>query len=150
MDFRYEPYRDNFQDEAFTRDQYEEVFSPAVQRRLLAEQFPNSGWADKFVPVQHHLAHAASAFYPSGFDEALILVSDGMGEAVSATVAVGRGNDIQVLAEIPAFHSLGSLYGVFSLYLGFYMNSDEYKVMGLAPCKESAPLSQPDAVIGQS
>jgi natural product biosynthesis luciferase-like monooxygenase protein len=131
--FSYEPYRDLFQNEAFTPAQYAEVYSPEVQRKLLQEHFPKTRWADKFVPVQHHLAHAASAFYPSGFDQSLILVSDGMGEAHSATVALGKGNDIEVLAEIPAFHSLGTLYGVFSLYLGFYMNSDEYKVMGLAP-----------------
>src|SRR5439155_21126725 len=62
-----------------------------------------------------------------------ILVSDGMGEVQSATIATGQGNDIKVLTEISAFHSLGILYGVFSLYLGFYMNSDEYKIMGLAP-----------------
>ena len=79
------------------------------------------------------MAHAASAFYPSGFEEALILVSDGMGEMESMTVAVGQGKDIRVLSHVPAFHSLGALYGVFSLYLGFFMNSDEYKVMGLAP-----------------
>src|SRR4051812_11985157 len=131
--FSYEPYRDLFQNEAYSRAQYAEVYSPEAQRKLLLQHFPKTRWADKFVPVQHHMAHAASAFYPSGFDQALILVSDGMGEAHSATVALGKGNDIEVLAEIPAFHSLGTLYGVFSLYLGFYMNSDEYKVMGLAP-----------------
>ena len=83
--------------------------------------------------MPHHLAHAASAFYLSGFDEALILVSDGMGEVHSMTVAVGQGTEIKVLKQVPAFHSLGTLYGVFTLYLGFCMNMDEYKVMGLAP-----------------
>src|SRR5256714_595539 len=131
--FSYEPHRAIFEGEPFTRDQYNEVFSPEAQRKLLDQYFPGSGWSERFIPVPHHVAHAASAFFPSGFDEALILVSDGMGEVQSATVAVGRENDLEVLTEIPAFHSLGMLYGVFSLYLGFYMNSDEYKVMGLAP-----------------
>src|SRR6266850_307907 len=131
--FSYEPHRAIFEGEPFTKDQYEEVFSPESQRKLIEQHFGHTRWAEKFLPVPHHLAHAASAFYPSGFDEALILVSDGMGEVQSATIAVGQGNDIKILTEISAFHSLGMLYGVFSLYLGFYMNSDEYKVMGLAP-----------------
>ncbi len=97
------------------------------------ENFGETNWGEKFVSVPHHLAHAASTFYPSGFAEALILVSDGMGEAQSMTVAVGKGIEIKVISEIPACHSLGILYGVFTLYLGFYMGSDEYKVMGLAP-----------------
>jgi len=100
---------------------------------LLDEHFPGIDWRKRFVPVPHHLAHAASAFYPSGFDEALILVSDGMGERESTTVAVGSGHEIKVLKQVKAPHSLGILYGVFTLYLGFYMNLDEYKVMGLAP-----------------
>jgi carbamoyltransferase len=90
-------------------------------------------WDKKFIAVPHHLAHAASAFYLSGFDEALILVSDGMGEVHSMTVAVGEGAKIEILKQGSAFHSLGILYGVFTLYLGFDMNMDEYKVMGLAP-----------------
>jgi carbamoyltransferase len=90
-------------------------------------------WNGKFIAVPHHLAHAASAFYLSGLGESLILVSDGMGEVHSMTVAVGQGAEIKILKQVPAFHSLGMLYGVFTLYLGFYMNMDEYKVMGLAP-----------------
>jgi carbamoyltransferase len=85
------------------------------------------------MQVHHHLAHAASAFYLSGFRESLILVSDGMGEFHSATVGIGSGNQIQTIKQIPALDSLGILYGVFTLYLGFYMGLDEYKVMGLAP-----------------
>ena len=131
--FSYEPHKASFQADDFSRGQYEEVFAPANQVKLLSQHFPGTHWQKKFVPVPHHLAHAASAFYLSGYDESLILTSDGMGEVQSATVALGKGNDITVLAEIPAFHSLGALYGVFTLYLGFYMNSDEYKVMGLAP-----------------
>jgi carbamoyltransferase len=114
-------------------DEFEEVYSPEAQIRLLDEHFPGIVWNEKFVPVAHHLAHAASTFFPSGFDEALILVSDGMGELESTTVAVGSGHEIKLLKQVRAPHSLGILYGVFTLYLGFYMNLDEYKVMGLAP-----------------
>src|SRR5207302_9756533 len=104
-----------------------------VQRKFLDQYVGETRWSETLFPVPHHLAHAASALYPSGFDEALILISDGMGEIHSMTVAVGSGTEMTVLAQIPAFHSLGILYGVFTLYLGFYMGSDEYKVMGLAP-----------------
>jgi carbamoyltransferase len=131
--FSYEPFKSFFEGEPYLRKQYDEVYSPEIQKRLLDQHFPSAGWSEKFVPVLHHLAHAASAFYPSGFDEALILVSDGMGEVHSMTVAVGQGKDIKILKQIPALHSLGSLYGVFTYYLGFWMGLDEYKVMGLAP-----------------
>jgi natural product biosynthesis luciferase-like monooxygenase protein len=131
--FAYEPFKSAFEGDEYSRRQYREVFSPEAQKDLVERHFGGADWGRRFVPVPHHLAHAASAFYPSGMGEALILVSDGMGEAHSMTVALGKGRDITVLAQIPAFHSLGMLYGVFTLYLGFYMNSDEYKVMGLAP-----------------
>ena len=131
--FSYEPHKTAFQTDDFARRQYDEVFAPEVQKRFLSEHLGNLDWDKKFIPVSHHLAHAASAFYPSGFEDALILISDGMGEVQSMTVATGQGNDIKILSEIPAFHSLGTLYGVFTHYLGFYINSDEYKVMGLAP-----------------
>ncbi len=131
--FAYEPFREYFTEDEYRRQQYAEVYSPDVQRRNLDEWFPNCGWAEKLVPVNHHLAHAASAFFPSGFSESLILVSDGMGEINSMTVAVGQGKDITVLRQVSSLHSLGILYGVFTLYLGFYFGVDEYKVMGLAP-----------------
>lgn len=131
--FSYEPYKAAFQTDDFVRREYEDVFAPEVQKRFLTEHFGNLDWTKKFIPVPHHLAHAASAFYLSGFDDALILISDGMGEVQSMTVATGQGHDIKILAETPSFHSLGTLYGVFTHYLGFYINSDEYKVMGLAP-----------------
>src|SRR5205085_3965327 len=129
----YEPHQALFDADGFSQRQYKEVFAPAVQQKLLEKYFPEAQWGRKFFPVPHHLAHAASAFYPSGFDEALILISDGLGEVESMTVLVGKKSELTVLAKVPAFHSLGTLYGVFTHYLGFYMNSDEYKVMGLAP-----------------
>ncbi len=131
--FAYEPFESAFQEPEYARKQYQELFAPGVQKRHLNHYFPGVDWERKFIAVPHHLAHAASAFYLSGFDESLILVSDGMGEVHSMTVAVGQGTDIKILKQIAAFHSLGILYGVFTLYLGFYMNMDEYKVMGLAP-----------------
>ena len=131
--FSYEPFKPLFSQEEYRRRQYEEVYAPELQKELFEQHFPRCGWDQKFVPVLHHLAHAASAFYPSGFEESLILVSDGMGEIHSMMIAVGSGADIKVLKQIPALHSLGTLYGAFTLYLGFYMSLDEYKVMGLAP-----------------
>lgn len=82
---------------------------------------------------EHHLSHAASAFYASGFDEAAVLTADGVGEWATTSVAVGKGLDIQMLEEIYFPHSLGLLYSAFTYYLGFKVNSGEYKVMGLAP-----------------
>lgn len=131
--FSYEPFKQYFDGDEYGQLQYTEVYSPDVQRRNLDEWFPNSGWGKKLIPVNHHLAHAASTFYPSGFSEALILVSDGMGEIHSMTVAVGQGKSITVLKQVPSLHSLGILYGVFTMYLGFLFGVDEYKVMGLAP-----------------
>jgi len=131
--FAYEPFQSAFQEPEYARKQYEELYSPEAQKRHLNHHFPGVDWDRKFIAVPHHLAHAASAFYLSGFETSLILVSDGMGEVHSMTVALGQGPEIQILKQVPAFHSLGILYGVFTLYLGFYMNMDEYKVMGLAP-----------------
>jgi carbamoyltransferase len=82
---------------------------------------------------EHHYSHAASAFYPSPFDEAIILTLDGVGEWATTTVAHGKGNKITMLKEIHFPHSLGLLYSAFTFYTGFKVNSGEYKVMGLAP-----------------
>ena len=81
----------------------------------------------------HHLSHAASAFFPSPFDEAVILTADGVGEWATTTVAVGRKNDLEIKKEIHFPHSLGLLYSAFTYYTGFKVNSGEYKLMGLAP-----------------
>ncbi len=81
----------------------------------------------------HHLSHAASAFFPSPFEEAVILTADGVGEWATTTVAIGRGNKLDVKKEILFPHSLGLLYSAFTYYTGFKVNSGEYKLMGLAP-----------------
>ena len=82
---------------------------------------------------EHHYSHAASAFYPSPFEEAIILTLDGVGEWATTTLGIGKGNKIEILKEIHFPHSLGLLYSAFTYYTGFKVNSGEYKVMGLAP-----------------
>jgi len=81
----------------------------------------------------HHLSHAASAFFPSPFDEAVVLTADGVGEWATTTVAVGKNKDLEIKKEIHFPHSLGLLYSAFTYYTGFKVNSGEYKLMGLAP-----------------
>ena len=81
----------------------------------------------------HHLSHSASAFFPSPFDEAVVLTADGVGEWATTTVAVGKGNNLEIKKEIHFPHSLGLLYSAFTYYTGFKVNSGEYKLMGLAP-----------------
>ena len=82
---------------------------------------------------EHHLSHAASAFYPSPFKEAIVLTADGVGEWATTTVAIGSGNKLEIIKEIHFPHSLGLLYSAFTYYTGFKVNSGEYKLMGLAP-----------------
>jgi len=81
----------------------------------------------------HHLSHAASAFFPSPFEEAVVLTADGVGEWATTTVAIGKGNKLDIKKEIHFPHSLGLLYSAFTYYIGFKVNSGEYKLMGLAP-----------------
>ena len=83
--------------------------------------------------TEHHFSHAASAFYPSPFEEAVVLTLDGVGEWATTTLAIGRGSELNILKEIHFPHSLGLLYSAFTYYTGFKVNSGEYKVMGLAP-----------------
>ena len=87
----------------------------------------------RYVFTDHHESHAASAFFPSPFDEAAILTLDGVGEWSTTCFGVGRGNKIELIDEIRFPHSLGLLYSAFTYYTGFRVNSGEYKVMGLAP-----------------
>ena len=82
---------------------------------------------------EHHLSHAASAFYPSPFKDAIILTADGVGEWATTTVAIGNENKLEIKKEIHFPHSLGLLYSAFTYYTGFKVNSGEYKLMGLAP-----------------
>ena len=87
----------------------------------------------KLLFSEHHLSHAASAFYPSPFEEAVILTADGVGEWATTTVAIGKKNNLEIKKELHFPHSLGLLYSAFTYYTGFKVNSGEYKLMGLAP-----------------
>jgi carbamoyltransferase len=103
-------------------------------RQLLRKEFEKLGGSNpKILFPEHHLSHAASAFYPSPFSEAAILTLDGVGEWATCTIGVGRGNKIEILRELDFPHSLGLLYSAFTYYCGFKVNSGEYKLMGLAP-----------------
>ena len=92
--------------------------------------------AEKLLFAEHHFSHAASAFYPSPFEEAVVLTLDGVGEWATTTVAIGKGKKLDIVREIHFPHSLGLLYSAFTYYTGFRVNSGEYKVMGLAPYGE--------------
>jgi carbamoyltransferase len=94
------------------------------------------GFEGKIIFPEHHLSHAASAFYPSPFEESAILTMDGVGEWTTTSFGVGKNNSIELFAEIRFPHSLGLLYSAFTYYTGFKVNSGEYKVMGLAPYGE--------------
>ena len=103
-------------------------------KRLLKEQLAELG--DGSVPIyypEHHLSHAASAFYPSPFEDAAIVTVDGVGEWATTTIGHGKGKDIEILKELQFPHSVGLLYSAFTYYTGFAVNSGEYKLMGLAP-----------------
>ncbi|KXJ62156.1 MAG: hypothetical protein AXW14_17300, partial [Alteromonas sp. Nap_26] len=93
-------------------------------------------WRERLLFSEHHLSHAASAYYPSPFDRAAVLTLDGVGEWTTTSLAIGKGSDLQVLKEIHFPHSLGLFYSAFTYYTGFKVNSGEYKVMGLAPYGE--------------
>ncbi len=106
-------------------------------KRLINEELEKIGY-DKKKPVkilfpEHHLSHAASAFYPSPYEKAAILTIDGVGEWATASICSGEGNKITILKELRFPHSLGLLYSAFTYFLGFKVNSGEYKLMGLAP-----------------
>lgn len=106
-------------------------------KRILHEELEKVGEYDKkkvkFLFPEHHLSHAASAFYPSPYEEAAILTIDGVGEWATASIGHGKGSNIEILKELRFPHSLGLLYSAFTYYLGFKVNSGEYKLMGLAP-----------------
>ena len=93
-------------------------------------------WKERLLFSEHHLSHAASAFYPSPFESAAVLTLDGVGEWTTTSLSVGKGSELKVLKEIHFPHSLGLLYSAFTYYTGFKVNSGEYKIMGLAPYGE--------------
>jgi carbamoyltransferase len=114
----------------------EKLFQKDLLGRELKSVWPGSQWDERLLFTEHHLSHAASAFYPSPFEEALVLTMDGVGEWTTTSVAMGSGNQLKLIREIHYPHSLGLLYSAFTYYTGFKVNSGEYKVMGLAPYGE--------------
>ncbi|MCX6142775.1 MAG: nodulation protein [Ignavibacteriales bacterium] len=119
---------------ALVHRSYQDIYETMMDKRVVMEQFAVMTGASpkEFVPVRHHLAHAASAFYPSGFEEALILTIDGTGELESSLLTIGCGKTISEVDTCLLPTSLGALYLIITVYLGFKSLGDEYKVMGLA------------------
>ena len=114
----------------------EKLFQKDLLRKQFAAFDPDFDWQNKLLFAEHHQSHAASAFFPSPFDDAVVLTMDGVGEWATTSVAMGHGNSLQMTKEIHFPHSLGLLYSAFTYYIGFRVNSGEYKVMGLAPYGE--------------
>jgi carbamoyltransferase len=115
----------------------DKLFQKSVITDALKELFGKTvDWSERLLFSEHHLSHAASAFFPSPFEEAAVLTMDGVGEWTTTSLAIGRGNTLAVHKEIHFPHSLGLLYSAFTYYTGFKVNSGEYKVMGLAPYGE--------------
>ena len=114
----------------------EKLFQKNLLFNRLKEHDENYKSDDNIFFSDHHLSHAASAFFPSPFDEAVVLTADGVGEWATTTVAIGKGKNLEIKKEIHFPHSLGLLYSAFTYYTGFKVNSGEYKLMGLAPYGE--------------
>ena len=114
----------------------EKLFQKKYLFDHLKDHDENFNDIDKINFSEHHYSHAASAFYPSPFEEAIVLTLDGVGEWATTTVSIGKKNEIKMLKEIHFPHSLGLIYSAFTYYTGFKVNSGEYKVMGLAPYGE--------------
>lgn len=120
----------------------DKLFLKSRLAKELSHALEPAEWGKRLLFSEHHLSHAASAFYPSPFEDALILTMDGVGEWATTSVARGRGDKIEIIKEILFPHSIGLIYSAFTSFLGFKVNSGEYKVMGLAPYGEPrfAPL----------
>jgi carbamoyltransferase len=111
----------------------EKLFQKDIIRRELQKFAPDFDWQNKLLFTEHHMSHAASAFYASPYQEAAVLTMDGVGEWCTTSSAVGRGKELSIVSELHFPHSLGLLYSAFTYYTGFKVNSGEYKLMGLAP-----------------
>ena len=111
----------------------EKLFQKKMIMDCLKNHDDNFTNENKILFSEHHLSHAASAFYPSPFEEAIVLTADGVGEWATTTVAIGKNNKVEIKKELHFPHSLGLLYSAFTYYTGFKVNSGEYKLMGLAP-----------------
>jgi carbamoyltransferase len=114
----------------------DKLFQRTTILKELKKLDPEVDWDQRLIFSEHHLSHAASAFYPSPFERAAVLTMDGVGEWTTTSLALGEGRKLDVTREIHFPHSLGLLYSAFTYYTGFKVNSGEYKVMGLAPYGE--------------
>lgn len=114
----------------------EKLFQKDLLRRKFQDYDPDFDWQNKLLFAEHHQSHAASAFFPSPFEKAVVLTMDGVGEWATTSVAIGDGHSLKMTKELHFPHSLGLLYSAFTYYTGFKVNSGEYKVMGLAPYGE--------------
>jgi carbamoyltransferase len=114
----------------------EKLFQKALLKKRLRAYAPSFDWERRLLFTEHHQSHAASAFFASPFEEAVVLTMDGVGEWATTSVSLGRGHHLEMRKEIHFPHSLGLLYSAFTYYTGFKVNSGEYKVMGLAPYGE--------------
>ena len=130
--FDYRPYRTVYEADPVSNALYREVYSREALLSQVARDLPGFPH-DRVDQIAHHVSHAASAYYTSGWDECLTVVVDGMGEAQSATVFLARGGRLRRLFQVSARDSIGILYSLVTLHLGFDFNADEYKIMGLAP-----------------
>ncbi len=111
----------------------DKLFQKNLLKKELQKFKGDFDWQSKLLFAEHHQSHAASAFYPSPFDNAVVLTMDGVGEWATTSVAMGSNNNLEVIEELHFPHSLGLLYSAFTYYTGFKVNSGEYKLMGLAP-----------------
>src|SRR5712664_4525059 len=114
----------------------EKLFQKTLLRDEMKTWQPDFDWQKRLLFGEHHQSHAASAFFPSPYEEAAVLCMDGVGEWATTSLGWGQGNKLEMLKEIHFPHSLGLLYSAFTYYTGFKVNSGEYKVMGLAPYGE--------------
>jgi len=114
----------------------EKLFQRSLLVREMKSAYPALDWDARLLFAEHHLSHAASAFYASPFEEAVVLTLDGVGEWATASMAIGQENRLEIVRELHWPHSLGLLYSAFTYHTGFRVNSGEYKLMGLAPYGE--------------
>ena len=115
---------------------YDSMFSDKLWVHKKIEKILGEDPNRKFLVCEHHVSHAASAFYPSPFNEAIVLTIDGVGEWATTTIGIGKESELQIVEEMRFPHSLGLLYSAFTYFCGFKVNSGDYKFMGLAPYGE--------------
>jgi carbamoyltransferase len=135
--FDYSPYKIAYSLDRTSSELYEQVLSRDALLQLVQRNLPGVR-AERVHQVDHHLAHASSAYFTSGWDESLVAIVDAMGEAHGASIYVGRDGKLNLIRQIPSNDSIGILYSLVTLHLGFDFNSDEYKIMGLAPYGDPA------------